>query len=438
MVSLRPRLFLHSLPLRPRASPSPLVSLVVHEGMGAEVHRGGLGAALPFGRSVFGTMVVVDEGDGRGGSAAELRAKQCVIGKDELVIKAQVLAGGRGKGHFDSGFQGGVQMVDSPAQAKEYAEKMLGYKLITKQTGAGGRVCNAVMLAERLPPQKEYYAAILNDRTTGGPVLVSSSQGGMNIEDVARDTPDAILTTPLDFENGISKETALELAGKLGFKEGARKNAADVFEKLYTIYKEKDATQIEINPLAELSTGEVLCMDAKFGFDDNADFRQKDIFKLRDITQEDAQEVEAAEYGLNFIKLDGDIGCLVNGAGLAMATMDVLNLHGGSPANFLDVGGGATADAVKKAFELLLTNKDVKSIFVNIFGGIMRCDVIAEGIIKATKELELQIPLIVRLQGTKEAEAKKMIKESGLKIFPFDGLDEAASKAVEAAKTGSA
>ncbi|ODN82791.1 hypothetical protein, variant 3 [Cryptococcus amylolentus CBS 6039] len=329
-------------------------------------------------------------------------------------------------------------MVDSPAQAKEYAEKMLGYKLITKQTGAGGRVCNAVMLAERLPPQKEYYAAILNDRTTGGPVLVSSSQGGMNIEDVARDTPDAILTTPLDFENGISKETALELAGKLGFKEGARKNAADVFEKLYTIYKEKDATQIEINPLAELSTGEVLCMDAKFGFDDNADFRQKDIFKLRDITQEDAQEVEAAEYGLNFIKLDGDIGCLVNGAGLAMATMDVLNLHGGSPANFLDVGGGATADAVKKAFELLLTNKDVKSIFVNIFGGIMRCDVIAEGIIKATKELELQIPLIVRLQGTKEAEAKKMIKESGLKIFPFDGLDEAASKAVEAAKTGSA
>ncbi|ODN99370.1 succinyl-CoA synthetase beta subunit [Cryptococcus wingfieldii CBS 7118] len=370
------------------------------------------------------------------GAEAESVAKS--FGKDELVIKAQVLAGGRGKGHFDSGFQGGVQMVDSPAQAKEYAEKMLGYKLITKQTGAGGRVCNAVMLAERLPPQKEYYAAILNDRTTGGPVLVSSSQGGMNIEDVARDTPDAILTTPLDFENGISKETALELAGKLGFKEGARKNAADVFEKLYTIYKEKDATQIEINPLAELSTGEVLCMDAKFGFDDNADFRQKDIFKLRDITQEDAQEVEAAEYGLNFIKLDGDIGCLVNGAGLAMATMDVLNLHGGSPANFLDVGGGATADAVKKAFELLLTNKDVKSIFVNIFGGIMRCDVIAEGIIKATKELELEIPLIVRLQGTKEAEAKNMIKESGLKIFPFDGLDEAASKAVEAAKTGSA
>jgi len=369
-------------------------------------------------------------------SADEAEKVAREFGKDQLVIKAQVLAGGRGKGHFDSGFQGGVQMVDSPAQAKEYASKMLGHKLITKQTGAAGRLCNAVMLAERMPPQKEYYAAILNDRARGCPVLVTSSQGGMNIEDVAHDSPEAIITTPLDFDNGISKSDAKELAAKLGFKAGAQDNAADVFEKLYEIFKDKDATQIEINPLAELSDGQVLCMDAKFGFDDNADFRQKDIFALRDTTQEDAQEVEAAEYGLNFIKLDGDIGCLVNGAGLAMATMDVLNLHGGSPANFLDVGGGATADAVKKAFELLLTAKNVKSIFVNIFGGIMRCDVIAEGIIKATKELQLSIPLIVRLQGTKEAEAKKMIKESGLKIYPFDGLDEAAAKAVELAKSG--
>ncbi|WRT70525.1 uncharacterized protein IL334_007523 [Kwoniella shivajii] len=369
-------------------------------------------------------------------SADEAESVAKNFGKDQLVIKAQVLAGGRGKGHFDSGFQGGVQMVDSPAQAKDYASKMLGHKLITKQTGAGGRICNAVMLAERMPPQKEFYAAVLNDRARGSPVLVTSSQGGMNIEDVAHNTPEAIITTALDFENGISDGEALDLAKKLGFQESSQKNAADTFQKLYTIFKEKDATQIEINPLAELSDGQVLCMDAKFGFDDNADFRQKDVFKLRDTTQEDPQEVEAAEYGLNFIKLDGDIGCLVNGAGLAMATMDVLNLHGGSPANFLDVGGGATADAVKKAFELLLSSSNVKSIFVNIFGGIMRCDVIAEGIIKATKELELSIPLVVRLQGTKEAEAKKMIKESGLKIFPFDGLDEAAAKAVEAAKSG--
>ncbi len=224
---------------------------------------------------------------------------------------------------------------DRPAQAKEYAEKMLGHKLITKQTGAGGRVCNAVMLAERMPPQKEYYAAVLNDRARGAPVLVTSSQGGMNIEDVAHETPDAIITTTLDFEKGISHEQAVELAQKLGFKQDAVNNAAEVFGKLYQIFKDKDATQIEINPLAELSDGQVLCMDAKFGFDDNADFRQKDVFALRDKTQEDAQEVEAAEYGLNFIKLDGNIGCLVNGAGLAMATMDVLNLHGGSPANFV-------------------------------------------------------------------------------------------------------
>ncbi|GFZ48280.1 SCS-beta [Saitozyma sp. JCM 24511] len=368
-------------------------------------------------------------------SASEAEEVAKSFGKPELVIKAQVLAGGRGKGHFDNGFQGGVQMVDSPAQAKEYAEKMLGHKLITKQTGAGGRLCNAVMLAERMPPQKEYYAAVLNDRARGAPVLVTSNQGGMNIEDVAHDTPEAIITTTLDFEKGISKEQAVALAKQLGFKDKAVDNAADVFGKLYQIFKEKDATQIEINPLAELSDGQVLCMDAKFGFDDNADFRQKDVFKLRDVTQEDPQEVEAAEYGLNFIKLDGNIGCLVNGAGLAMATMDVLSLHGGSPANFLDVGGGATADAVKKAFELLLSSPNVKSIFVNIFGGIMRCDVIAEGIIKATKELQLSIPLVVRLQGTKEAEAKKMIKESGLQIFPFDGLDEAAAKAVEAAQS---
>ncbi|KAJ9110012.1 Succinate--CoA ligase [ADP-forming] subunit beta, mitochondrial [Naganishia adeliensis] len=262
-------------------------------------------------------------------SAAEAEQVAKSFGTSELVIKAQVLAGGRGKGHFDSGFQGGVHMVDSPAQAKEYADKMIGAKLITKQTGEGGRLCNAVMLAERMPPQKEYYAAVLNDRASGCPVLVTSSQGGMNIEEVAHDTPEAIIATPLDFKTGISHADGVALAEKLGFKPEARDNAADVFQKLYTIFAEKDATQIEINPLSEMSNGDVLCMDAKFGFDDNADFRQKDIFKLRDTTQEDPQEVEAAEYGLNFIKLDGNIGCLVNGAGLAMATMDVLKLNGG-------------------------------------------------------------------------------------------------------------
>ncbi|SCZ92589.1 BZ3500_MvSof-1268-A1-R1_Chr5-2g08007 [Microbotryum saponariae] len=407
------------------------------------------------------------------------------FGADKLVIKAQVLAGGRGKGHFDGkdGLKGGVQMVDScvasrpahpsrahhwtltvflylpnrPEQAQTFAAQMIGHKLITKQTGAAGRACNAVMLAERRKPTHEYYVAILNDRGLGGPALVASRQGGMksvprshhprpyrilnrepslsshSIEDVARDDPSAILTVPIDFEQGLSHSAALETAQKLGFESANQDKAADVFVKLFKLFKEKDATQIEINPLAEVEGGDVLCMDAKLGFDENAEFRQEDVFKLRDLTQEDPAEVEAAKYGLNFIKLDGSIGCLVNGAGLAMATMDVLNLNGGKAANFLDVGGGATAEAVKNAFELILSDKGVKSIFVNIFGGIMRCDVIAEGIIMAAKELELTIPLIVRLQGTKEVEAKKLIKESGMKIFAFDGLDEAATAAVKAA-----
>ncbi|KZP32223.1 succinyl-CoA synthetase beta chain SSC-beta [Athelia psychrophila] len=356
------------------------------------------------------------------------------FGQDRLVIKAQVLAGGRGKGKFDSGFQGGVHMVDSPEQAREYASKMIGSKLITKQTGAGGRECNAVMLAERRDPAHEYYVAVLNDRASQGVVLVASNQGGMNIEEVAAKDPDAIITTPIDLKEGLPMSTALALAKKLGFStEAAQQEAADTFLNLYKIFKDKDATQIEINPLAETTDGHVLCMDAKFGFDDNAEFRQKDIFALRDISQEEPSEVEAHKYGLNFIKLDGNIGCLVNGAGLAMATMDVLATHGGHPANFLDVGGGATADTVKKAFEIILRDPKVKSIFINIFGGIMRCDFIAEGVIKATKELQLDIPLVVRLKGTKELEAKQMIKDSGLKIIPFDSLDDAAEKAVQLA-----
>ncbi|KIK71312.1 hypothetical protein GYMLUDRAFT_33454 [Collybiopsis luxurians FD-317 M1] len=355
------------------------------------------------------------------------------FGHNRLVIKAQVLAGGRGKGKFDTGLQGGVHMVDSPEQAKEYAEKMLGSKLITKQTGAGGRICNAVMLAERREPSHEYYVAVLNDRITQGVVLVASAQGGMNIEEVAAKDPSAIITTPISLETGLTKSEALSVAGKLGFKEGAADEAADIFMNLYRIFKEKDATQIEINPMAQTKDGQVLCMDAKFGFDDNAEFRQKDIFALRDITQEEASEVEAQKANLNFIKLDGSIGCLVNGAGLAMATMDVLSLHGGNPANFLDVGGGATPETVKKAFEILLSDPKVKSIFINIFGGIMRCDYIAEGVIKATKELDLKIPLVVRLKGTKENEAKEMIRQSGLKIVAFDGLDEAAESAVQLA-----
>ncbi|PVG02122.1 putative beta-succinyl CoA synthetase precursor [Serendipita vermifera] len=354
------------------------------------------------------------------------------FGTDKLVIKAQVLAGGRGKGKFDNGFQGGVHVVNSPEEAKEIAGKMINAKLITKQTGAAGRLCNAVMLAERRDPAHEYYVAVLNDRARQTPVLVASNQGGMNIEEVAAKDPNAIITTPINFEKGLSDAEALDLAKKLGFSsDDATKQAAGIFQKLYKIFKDKDATQIEINPMAETKDGAVLCMDAKFGFDDNAEFRQQDIYAMRDISQEDPAEVEAQKYNLNFIKLDGNIGCLVNGAGLAMATMDVLKLHGGDPANFLDVGGGATPETVKKAFELLLSDKGVNAIFLNIFGGIMRCDYIAEGVIKATKELQLRVPLIVRLKGNKEMEAKELIRQSGLKIYAFDELDEAAAKAVE-------
>ncbi|WFD21272.1 hypothetical protein MCAP1_003533 [Malassezia caprae] len=359
------------------------------------------------------------------------------FGGKPIVIKAQVLAGGRGKGHFDNGLQGGVHLINTPEEARDLASKMIGAKLITKQTGAAGRECNAVMIAEARPPAHEYYVAVLNDRVSQLPVLIASNQGGMSIEDVAKENPDAIITTSIDFTKGLDMETAKSIAHKLGFSGSKQEDqAADTFVKLYKLFADRDATQVEINPMAESKDGEVLCMDAKLGFDENAEFRQKEVFDMRDLTQEDPSEVQAAEYGLNFIKLDGNIGCLVNGAGLAMATLDVLSLNGGKPANFLDVGGGANAEAVKRAFEIVLQSKDVRAIFVNIFGGIMRCDVIAEGIIKATKEMELKVPLVVRLQGTKEQEAKKLIRESGMTISAFDDLDAAARKAVEVAAAG--
>lgn len=311
---------------------------------------------------------------------------------------------------------------------------MLGHKLITKQTGAAGRICNAVMLAEARTPKHEYYLAILNDRTSQLPVIVASNQGGMNIEEVAKDTPEAIITTPVDFDDGLTKNVALSIAAKLGFSgKKQEEQAAETMIKLYTLFKERDATQVEINPLAESKDGEVLCMDAKLGFDNNAEFRQKEVFDLRDVTQEDKDEVEADKVGMNFIKLDGNIGCLVNGAGLAMATMDVIKLKGGNPANFLDVGGGANKDAIKKAFELLLGSPDVKAIFVNIFGGILKCDLIAEGIVAAAKELSLKVPVVVRLQGTNVKEANEILRNSDAKVTAIDTLDEAAEEAVAAA-----
>ena len=268
------------------------------------------------------------------------------------------------------------------------------------------------------------------DRASQGPVIVASSEGGMDIETVAAETPEAIIKHPINIKKGLSIKEAMDVAGKLGFTGETQKQAADVFIKLYAVFIARDCTLIEINPLAETNGKDVLCMDAKLTFDDNAAFRQKEVFGMRDTTQEDAREVQAAKYDLNYIGLDGNIGCLVNGAGLAMATMDIIKLHGGDPANFLDVGGSASVQQVTEAFKILNSDPRVSAILVNIFGGIMRCDVIAEGIITAVKELGLTLPLIVRLQGTKVEEAKKMIKESGLKIVAEGDLDVAAKKAV--------
>jgi len=361
-------------------------------------------------------------------TAAEAKQIASDLDVSDLVVKAQVLAGGRGKGHFSKGAKsaGGVRLLYSPEEVEVAASEMIGDFLITKQTGAEGRICNSVMVTERRFTRKEYYIAFMNERSFGGPVLIASSEGGVNIEEVAERNPDAITKTPIDITLGLSHEAALKVAGEIGIPAAKQEEVAGVLLNLYTLFTEKDANMVEINPFAEDSTGKFVCLDAKLKFDDNAEFRQKAVFDQRDWTQEDIREVQAAEYNLNYIALDGDIGCMVNGAGLAMATMDIINLHGGSPANFLDVGGGATSSQVKEAFKIITSDPKVNAILVNIFGGIMRCDVIAEGIIAAARELNLTTPIVVRLQGTNVDEAKVMIGASGLKILPVDNLDEAA------------
>lgn len=311
---------------------------------------------------------------------------------------------------------------------------MIGHKLITKQTGAAGRLCNSVYIVERKYARREFYLAVLMDRQRQCPVIVASSQGGMDIEAVAKEHPDAIITTPIDIHQGCTDEIARNIATELGFTEQCIEDAKDTIQKLYKVFMERDATQIEINPLSETTDHQVLCMDAKLNFDDNAEFRQKEVFSFRDTTQEDPDEVKAAEHNLNFIKLDGDIGCLVNGAGLAMATMDIIKLNGGQPANFLDVGGGATPDAIRAAFDLITSDPKVTAIFVNIFGGIVRCDAIAKGLISVVESMNLRTPVIARLQGTNMEQAQKLLSESGLKIFAMDDLQNAAEKSVQFSK----
>lgn len=362
--------------------------------------------------------------------AYEIASTLGIESDSDMVVKAQVLAGGRGKGTFEGGLKGGVRIVFSPDEAKEMASRMLGKKLFTKQTGEQGRICNDVYICERLYARREYYFAIALERAFKGPVLVGSQQGGVDIEQVAKDSPEAIVKMGVDIINGLSKSDAVEFARRMGFSESCADQAGEWILRLYDFFIERDATLIEINPIAEDLLGRVVCMDAKLLFDDNAEFRQSEIFTLKDWSQEDAREVEAGRANLNYIGLDGSIGCLVNGAGLAMATMDIIKLHGGEPANFLDVGGGATIEQVMAAFKIISEDKKVHATLVNIFGGIMRCDIIAEGIIAAARELELSIPIVVRLQGTRVDDAKALIAASGLRIIACDDLEEAAEMVV--------
>eukprot|EP01104_Vermistella_antarctica_P013190 TRINITY_DN3961_c0_g4_i1.p1 TRINITY_DN3961_c0_g4~~TRINITY_DN3961_c0_g4_i1.p1 ORF type:complete len:443 (-),score=135.76 TRINITY_DN3961_c0_g4_i1:123-1421(-) len=358
-------------------------------------------------------------------AAEELQAK-------EYVVKAQVHAGGRGKGHFiESGLQGGVKIVSTGAEVSEVCKGMLGSHLVTKQTPAEGLLCDKVMVAESLTfsAEHEKYFAILMDRVYDGPVFVGSPQGGMDIEAVAAETPDLIYKVPIDIMKGPQADQTKALAEKLGFKGDAIPSAQAQMVALYNMFLATDSTQVEINPLVQASDGKVYAVDAKINFDDNAEYRQKEVFAFRDPADEDPREVEAAKHDLNYIAMEGNIGCLVNGAGLAMATMDIIHKYDGSPANFLDVGGSADENQVKEAFKILQNDKNVKAILVNIFGGIMKCDVIAQGIINAMAEIKLDMPLVVRLAGTNYDLAKKMLEDSGLPIITATDLDDAAQKA---------
>ncbi len=355
------------------------------------------------------------------------------LGDVEIVVKAQIHAGGRGKGTFTNGFKGGVHVRKNPADVRDVAAKMLGQILVTHQTGPGGRAVNKVLVAESADIAREIYFAVLLDRATAAPVIVASTEGGVEIEAVAAKSPEKIIREPINPLAGLQAFQTRKLAKQLGFESSQLKNASRLFEGLYRTFIAYDCSMVEVNPLVLTTKGDVLALDAKFNFDDNALYRHPEIAAMRDVAEEDPREVEASKHGLNYIGLDGNIACLVNGAGLAMATMDIIKFYGGEPANFLDVGGGATEEQVTEAFKILIADKKVKAILVNIFGGIMKCDIIAQGIINAAKTLKLSVPLVVRLEGTNVEAGKKMIADSGLAVIAADDLADAAQKAVKAA-----
>jgi succinyl-CoA synthetase beta subunit len=384
----------------------------IHEYQGKEILKK-FGVTVPRGIPCFS----VDEA---------VKAAETLGGK-VWVVKAQIHAGGRGKG-------GGVKVAKSMDEVRAYAGQILGMQLVTHQTGPAGQKVRRLLVEEGADIKKEYYVAALTDRASQKVAMMASSEGGMDIEEVAHKTPEKIIKVFVDPATGLTDAQAKELADGIGVPAGSQAQAVDTLKKLYTCYMETDASLAEINPLILEGNGNIKALDAKFNFDSNALYRHPEIVAYRDLDEEDADEIEASKFDLAYISLDGNIGCLVNGAGLAMATMDTIKLFGAEPANFLDVGGGATTEKVTEAFKIMLKNPKVKGILVNIFGGIMKCDTIAEGVVAAAKETHLSVPLVVRMKGTNEDLGKKILKESGLPIISADSMAEAATKIVAAVK----
>ena len=384
----------------------------IHEYQGKEILRK-FGVTTPRGVPCFS----VDEA---------VKAAETLGGK-VWVVKAQIHAGGRGKG-------GGVKVAKSLDEVRQYAGQILGMQLVTHQTGPEGQKVRRLLIEEGADIKKEYYVAALTDRATQKVAMMASSEGGMDIEEVAHSTPEKILKVFVDPAVGLTDEQALYLSNGIGVPEGSTAQAVDTLKKLYATYMETDCSLAEINPLILEGNGTIKALDAKFNFDSNALYRHPEIVEFRDLDEEDADEIEASKFDLAYISLDGNIGCLVNGAGLAMATMDTIKLFGAEPANFLDVGGGATTEKVTEAFKIMLKNPKVKGILVNIFGGIMRCDTIATGVVTAAKEVHLSVPLVVRMKGTNEDIGKQILRDSGLPIIAADTMAEAAQKIVDAVK----
>jgi succinyl-CoA synthetase beta subunit len=384
----------------------------IHEYQGKEILRR-FGVPTPRGIPAFSVDEAVQAAEAIGGSV--------------WVVKAQIHAGGRGKG-------GGVKVARSIAEARELAGKILGMRLVTHQTGPQGQTVRRLLIEEGADIRTELYVGMVVDRATQRVVLMASSEGGMDIEEVAAKTPDKIHKVIIDPLRGLTGAEADGVARSIGIPEASLRGARDVLLGLYRAFDETDASLAEINPLVLTGDGRVIALDAKLNFDDNALFRHPEIVEMRDLDEEDPAEIEASEYGLSYISLDGDIGCLVNGAGLAMATMDTIKLYHGAPANFLDVGGGATADKVTEAFKIMLRNPRLKAILVNIFGGIMKCDTIATGVVSAAREVQLKVPLVVRMKGTNEELGKKILAESGLPIITADNMAMAGEKVVAAAR----